>query len=158
MHKFYTPWNSFLQYLLDRERLSQSDFAASLGMSVSTFHGYLLGRNKPPLDELPRWAELLKLVEHDREQFLWLAHETHTPSVVWTKVNLLAKLLEHGERDAAALRQEASNLKADLVQLQTEIARLRSDLGQLSGEASTALQQNPKRSVERFPPHSEVRR
>lgn len=104
MGPYYGAWCQRLASILMQRKLSQERAARLLGMNQSTLCGYLRGRNKPPMDRLPRWADLLRLRGSERDQFIWLAYEYHTPVPVWERLILLESELEHARASALALR------------------------------------------------------
>lgn len=127
MHKFYTPWCSLLQHLLEREKLSQYRFAELIGSQQQSIGAYLVGRTKPPLEDLKIWGDVLHLSQEERESFMWLALETYTPTVVWEKVQKLAEIL--------------ADTEGHLSELEGEIARLRTQVDSFQSNSLGAAEQ-----------------
>lgn len=80
-----------------------------VGKSQGSIAPVLVGKQRPPLDELPRWADALKLHGHDREQFLWLAMQPWTPDPVWERVAELEDLLRRCREQVAQQQQRLSD-------------------------------------------------
>ncbi len=109
-HKFYGPWCSFFQFAMDRAKLNGSTFADASGESPQSIHQYVTGRNKPPIERLAKYAEILKLNRDDAERFIWLAHQSYTPTVVWDRLSKLEDLLTTMEAELIGLRGKLANL------------------------------------------------
>lgn len=75
-----------LDFHLRRKRLSASALAVKLGRSQQAVSGYLVGRIKPPLEDMAKWSDALGLEGQERQQFLDAALEAYTPSKVWARV------------------------------------------------------------------------
>ncbi len=85
-HAFFSHWCVLLEFHLRRKRLSASALAQRLGRSQQAISGYLVGRAKPPLDDMGTWADALGLADPERQQFLDAAYEAYTPTRVWARV------------------------------------------------------------------------
>ncbi len=109
-HKFYGPWCSFFQFAMDRAKLNHSKFADLCGEMQQSIHQYVTGRTKPPLEKLGKFAEVLKLNRADTERFIWLGHQSYTPSVVWERLAKLEDLLTTMETEVTGLRSQLADL------------------------------------------------
>lgn len=128
MHKFYSPWCSLLQHYMDRAKLGQSGFAEVVGSTQGTIHTYLVGRVKPPLEELETWSKALDLTTDEKEAFKWAAMEIYTPTVVWEKMQkLMGDSAATGDH-LVGLDDEATDFVAQLTALKREVAELRTKL------------------------------
>lgn len=122
-HKFYTQWCSLFQHYIDRHKMTHSEFAERAGTSQPVIHTYITGRSKPQLNDLDRWCDVLELKGREREQFVWLAHEAHTPAVVWEQVSKLQRLLLAAEAAQADVAAEFAALKAEVTDLRLKHGR-----------------------------------
>ncbi len=105
-HKFYGPWCSFFQYCLDRSGTSQYLFSDLVEETQPSINQYLTGRSKPPIEKIVKYADVLKLNKDDRERFIWLAHQSYTPTVVWDRVIKLENLVTSMESKISRLEQQ----------------------------------------------------
>jgi transcriptional regulator with XRE-family HTH domain len=79
-------------------RLSQRQFAIQVGLDSTTVSKILLGKRRAPLEDLDRWAEVLKVTAGERSDFDMAAALTHCPEVVIQYVKKLERLAEKPER------------------------------------------------------------
>lgn len=122
-HAFHSHWCVLLEFHLKRLRLSASAFATRVGRSQQIVNAYLVGRAKPPLDQMEIWAAMLSLRGAEREQFVLAAYEAWTPERIWRR------LLELEARKEPAIPRPASPdlewaVIADLVALLKDVEAL----------------------------------
>lgn len=108
-HAFHSPWCDLMRHWLTRRNLSQERFAYLVGKKQGAIAPILLGKQRPPLELLPSWADALKLYGHDREQFLWLAMQPWTPDPVWERVTELEELLRRCREQVAEQSKRLSD-------------------------------------------------
>ena len=73
---------------LEAARLSQNGFAKSVGISQGTLSRIIAAQRKPPVDDIPVWAQRLGMDQQQEAEFLHaallaaglprLAHRLHT--------------------------------------------------------------------------------
>jgi hypothetical protein len=85
-HAFFSEWCRLFEFHLKRLRWSASAFAVKANRSQQAIHSYLVGRAKPPLDQVPLWAAMLGLRGLERDRFISAAQEAHTPPAVWRRL------------------------------------------------------------------------
>jgi hypothetical protein len=85
-HAFFSEWCRLFEFHLRRLRWSASAFAVKANRSQQAIHSYLVGRAKPPLDQVPVWAAMLGLRGAERDRFISAAQEAHTPPAVWHRL------------------------------------------------------------------------
>jgi transcriptional regulator with XRE-family HTH domain len=110
-HAYYSVWCATFQAHLKRKGLTQEAFARMVGRPQQTIQAFLSGRNKPPLELIIPWADALKLRGAEREQFVTLAYEPHTPPAVWSMLeDLQAQVAElTRQRRACTLREQTES-------------------------------------------------
>lgn len=72
-----TDFASWLVVYLGRRGLKYSEFSTLIGRSKNYTAGFLGGRFAPPLEDLPKWGEVLGLTPQEYalfEEEAWLAH------------------------------------------------------------------------------------
>lgn len=125
-NRYQGHWCALMAFHLGRLRLTGSAFAARLGLSQQVVHAYLAGKLRPPVADLPAWAEALGLSKAEREQMLEAAYESHTPAVIWDKLLALRAELDS---------ERASKIPPDMA---AELKRLR-DVLRLAHDALARL-------------------
>lgn len=130
-HAFYSSWCRLFDFHLRRLGLSAVKFAERANRSQQAIHSYLVGRARPPLDQVPVWAAMLGLRGEEKERFVSAAMEAHVPPPVWLRIRELEKALAARAvpltPTAEALRDQLLICQAnvrELVQLLTEIEGL----------------------------------
>ena len=74
-----SAFGAFLVELLARCGQRQADFARLVGKAPGVVQFIRLGRRRPPLAQVERWADALVLRGEDRRRFLELAQLEHCP-------------------------------------------------------------------------------
>lgn len=130
-HAFYSRWCQLFDFHLKRLGWSAVKFAEKANRSQQAIHSYLVGRARPPLDQVPVWAAMLGLRGEEKERFVSAAMEAHVPPPVWERIRELERALAAGAvpltPTAEALRNQLLVCQAvvqELVQLLTEIEGL----------------------------------
>lgn len=95
--------------------MTQLAFAAKVGLNQGQMSRVLAGKRRPPLEDLPRWFEVLKLEQVRRENLLLLAHLAHATPWLRTHVAGLYERLGHldGRRHPRRVRRVAENSEVD---------------------------------------------
>ncbi len=126
-HAFFSHWCVLLDFHLRRKRISASALASKLGRSQQAISGYLVGRAKPPLDDMGKWADALGLGDAERQQFLDAAYEAYTPARVWARVVELSAAQASRplpEAKVAADLDRCRDVVAELVAVLTDVERI----------------------------------
>lgn len=84
-----TPFGRLLERLWSARGLCQHSFAQALGISPGVVQFIRVGRRRPPLHDLERWAEVLALAGQEREVFLLIGRLEHAPAEVRTWIRAL---------------------------------------------------------------------
>jgi hypothetical protein len=128
-HAFYSGWCRLFDFHLKRLRWSAAAFAVKANRSQQAIHAYLVGRARPPLDQVPLWAAMLGLHGEERARFILAAQEAHVPEPVWKRLQDL-ETAARAVRLATTPDQRANELAlaqaviAELVQLLRELEGL----------------------------------
>lgn len=117
-HAFYSQWCQLFDFHLRRMRLSATAFADRANRSQQAIHSYLVGRARPPLDQVPIWAAMLGLRGEERERFISAAMEAHVPEPVWRR------MLDLERRAKAATPPSPSELETQLRLAEAAVAGL----------------------------------
>lgn len=124
-HAFYSQWCALFDFHLKRLRWSASFFAQRTGRSQQAVHAYLVGRARPPLDQVPVWAAMLGLRGEERERFITAAQEAHVPPGVWKRLHELEKRVAAAQPATPAEAENRLRLAeaviAELVELLRDI-------------------------------------
>lgn len=120
-----------LRAFMERENLSQRDFAVKSGISGGYPAHFLAGKRPPPLDCLTQMADALNLTGQDRQAFTQAAHLAHAPGEVRALVNSLRMESAKSRQETTDLRAQVAGLTAQLSTAKAEVDALRRDFRSL---------------------------
>jgi multidrug resistance efflux pump len=103
------------------------EFAYQAGVSQQMLHAYITGRSKPPLDSLEHFCGILKLNDADRQQFVWLAQQPYTPSLVWERLTQCEERLREASAQLANAEQEVVRVRTQLAEVVAELTGAQKD-------------------------------
>lgn len=109
-NRFEGQWCALMWFHIKRLQLNASAFAARVGISQQAMHAYISGKVRPPVDDLPKWAEALGLTALERDQMTEAAYESHTPALIWERLLDLRRQLD-SERATKIPPDTAAELK-----------------------------------------------
>ena len=100
---------------LERAGMTQLVFAAKINLNQGQLSRVLAGKRRPPLEDLARWFDLLRLEQSRRERLLLLAHLAHATPWLRTHVANLYERLDHhyGRRNPRRARRIAEDSEVD---------------------------------------------
>lgn len=108
LHRFHSQWIDLLHQYFRDQRQSALGLANKLGIPQSTMAAYSTGKNRPPAQDMPRWATVMGLKGEPRMKFIVAAWETWTPEEVWFR-------LEQLEYDKLMLEERLRVAKSKIV-------------------------------------------
>ena len=121
-HKYKTAWCDFVAYLMRHRGLNQTDFADKLEVPRNSLHQWVTGRSKPPVTDLERWVEVLRLNDTDADRFRWLAMESYTPAAVWSRLRDLERTVDDLADKLRKISIERDEIREHLVRLREKFA------------------------------------
>jgi hypothetical protein len=112
-------FGSLLKHHIASSGRSISAWARTVGITQGFASNLMAGRRTPPLKEMERWADSLRLAGEERQRFIDLAAIAHLPATAQAR---LVALID----DAAGLRAQARLLEgnrsaADAVRLALDL-------------------------------------
>ena len=116
MASYDVQFRLIFQAHLQSRGFTQAEFARRVGRSQVAVSQVVVGKTKPPIDEINHWAAVLRLVDQERDRFIRLAHLCHIPDYV-------ASLVEFTERTIEKQQDQILNLQATIIRLERERAR-----------------------------------
>lgn len=103
--KWYSPWCTYFQSLLDERHLNPSDFAAISGNRQNNIWRYLNGDVRPPRKDLSLWCHRLHLDESERAKFIRLGELAWAPAEVRAEISHLRDTIATLRTEQAAIRR-----------------------------------------------------
>lgn len=141
-------FGSYVRERLERIGLSAHEFAKALGKSPGNVSN-ILNRSqvnksgaiaRPPLEEMERWAVVLRLDASEVPQFIKLAELEHCPE------GIRRRLLAYEATKLDPIDTNSIGLIEDLEELRSKIKRLEAENAQLRG-AAEAFAEASKRAI-----------
>jgi transcriptional regulator with XRE-family HTH domain len=116
MATYDVQFRLLFQAHLRAQGFTQAEFADRVGRSQVAISQVVVGKSRPPLEDISHWAATLRLVDQEREKFIRLANLCHVPDYV-------ANIIEQTERMIQQQGDQILNLQAVVIRLERERAR-----------------------------------
>lgn len=96
---------------IERQFQTQTAFASAAKESVQTINNVVKGQRHPNLDNVAKWAKVLKLSDKDREEFILMARLEHAPIEIRDAFLQLRRDQERSRQREEESRREHDELR-----------------------------------------------
>jgi hypothetical protein len=113
MSVYGVSFRTLLIHHITLNRLTHAEIGKAVGRTQSGVTQVVLGKVKPPLDDLDLWANALRLAGSEREKFIKLAHLSHVSDYTANMIHELERTLEQQGDQIRRLQAAVTRLEGE---------------------------------------------